>query len=40
MMKFNKDGLLPPGDYELTLNKLRDSILVNGPKVDDLWDVK
>jgi hypothetical protein len=38
---FTREGLLPPGDYELTLDELADSILVYGP--DDLelypdWD--
>lgn len=39
-MNFNKDGLLPPGDYALTLNGLRASILVRGPQNDTPWDVK
>lgn len=29
---FNADGLLPPGDYPLTLDELRASILVEGPE--------
>ena len=28
---FTSDGLLPPGDYEVTLDELRASILVEGP---------
>lgn len=28
---FNVDGVLPPGDYELTLAKLKKSMLVHGP---------
>jgi hypothetical protein len=28
---FTFDGLLPPGDYEMTLDEMRDSILVSGP---------
>lgn len=34
MMKlpgFSSDGLLPPGDYEMTLSQLRASMLVSGP---------
>ncbi len=30
--EFNDDGLLPPGDYELTFDELRNSKLVQGPK--------
>lgn len=29
--EFTADGLLPPGDYELTLDDLRESMLVTGP---------
>lgn len=29
---FTESGLLPPGDYELSFDELRDSILVRGPK--------
>lgn len=39
-MYFNENGLLPPDDYELTLNGLRDSILVKGPDNGNPWDVK
>ncbi len=28
---FNVDGLLPPGDYEMTLEELQSSMLVEGP---------
>jgi hypothetical protein len=30
--KFDSDGLLPPQDYEVTFEELRQSILVNGPE--------
>ncbi|BAQ10000.1 hypothetical protein OXB_1529 [Bacillus sp. OxB-1] len=39
-MNFNTDGLLPPEDYELTLDELRESVLVRGPEVENPWDVK
>lgn len=39
-MNFNKEGLLPPEDYKLTLNELRESVLVRGPKNKNPWDVK
>jgi len=29
--EFRPNGLLPPGDYELSLDELRASVLVNGP---------
>ena len=36
---FTADGLLPQGDYEVTLNQLRKSILVAGPtKGHPNWD--
>lgn len=38
---FTDDGLLPPGDYEVTLEELRASILVAGPMDVDAyptWD--
>lgn len=36
---FNEHGLLPRGDYEMTLQELRNSILVKGPaKKSDRWD--
>jgi hypothetical protein len=37
---FSIDGVLPPGDYELTLTELRASLLVAGPGADyPNWDV-
>lgn len=39
-MHFTKDGLLPPGDYEFTINGLRDSLLTRGPGANHPWDVK
>lgn len=30
--EFTEDGLLPPGDYEVTLDELRESVLVVGPR--------
>lgn len=36
-LSFNKHGLLPKGEYELTFNELRKSILVNNPTVSN-WD--
>lgn len=36
---FNNEGLLPPGDYELTLDELRHSVLVEKTTfVPDNWD--
>jgi hypothetical protein len=38
---FTADGVLPPGDYPLTLDQLRDSMLVLGPgdpKDHPAWD--
>lgn len=38
---FNSDGMLPPGDYPLTLDQLRASALVLGsgePKHSPVWD--
>ena len=29
---FNEDGLLPPGDYEMSLEELKDSMLVEEPE--------
>ncbi len=40
---FTSDGLLPPGDYELTLNELLQSKLVVGPQNNELyphWDAE
>lgn len=30
--EFDQDGLLPPGDYEMTIADLKDSLLVKGPQ--------
>ena len=36
---FDSHGLLPPGDYELTFEELRHSLLVRGPgRADSTWD--
>jgi len=38
---FDEDGVLPPGDYELTLDELRDSLLVRGFSSSEIppnWD--
>jgi hypothetical protein len=38
---FDADGLLPPGDYEVSIDELRQSILVLGPddpKDHPSWD--
>jgi hypothetical protein len=36
---FNQDGLLPAGDYELTIEEIRSSLLVVGPAVEySNWD--
>lgn len=38
---FNTDGLLPPGDYRLTLDQLRNSFLVTGEGVcSSCWDTQ
>ncbi|WP_047983549.1 DUF6932 family protein [Ornithinibacillus californiensis] len=39
-MEFNDYGLLPPGDYALTLPELKKSILVVGPQDGTPWDNK
>lgn len=39
-MNFNEDGLLPPKDYLLTFEELRNSILVKGPTFYKTWDAK
>ena len=36
--QFTADGLLPPGDYELTLDQLRVSMLVDGPANARRWN--
>jgi hypothetical protein len=38
---FTADGVLPPGDYAMTLDELEDSILVLGPgqpRDHPVWD--
>jgi hypothetical protein len=38
--RFNDHGLLPPGDYELTIEQLKESMLVVAPGADyPDWDV-
>ena len=40
--EFSPEGLLPPGDYVLTLSELRESLLVHGPVGTNAiagWDV-
>jgi hypothetical protein len=38
---FDADGVLPPGDYQLTLDELRASMLVSGSGVESVgWDVR
>ncbi|MBI5242292.1 MAG: hypothetical protein HY922_01255 [Elusimicrobia bacterium] len=38
---FDKYGLLPAGDYELTIEQIRRSLLVRGPAVkSDTWDME
>ena len=39
-VSFNKQGLLPKGDYKYTFEELRTSIIVNGPKKPAIpnWD--
>lgn len=36
--EFTTDGILPPGDYELTFASLRDSFLVTGEGLGPNWD--
>lgn len=39
--KFTADGILPPGDYTLSLEQLQESILVLGPgppNEHSVWD--
>lgn len=36
--RFTSDGLLPPGDYVLTLGEFERSMLVRGPGADHPWD--
>jgi hypothetical protein len=37
---FHEDGLLPPGDYEMTFDELKASMLVHGPDDEEClqWD--
>ncbi|GAB3798015.1 DUF6932 family protein [Virgibacillus kimchii] len=37
-MEFNDFGLLPPGDYMLTIRELEKSLLVTGPEDGTVWD--
>jgi len=42
LLEFTRDGLLPPGDYDMTFSMLRESILVSGsglgyPNWDRKW---
>lgn len=39
-MEFNDFGLLPPGDYALTIEQLKNSILVVGPNDGLPWDME
>ena len=41
VLNFDEDGLLPEGDYPMTIAELRDSLLVYGPgKTCPQWDSK
>ncbi len=35
---FEQDGLLPPGDYEISFEELLQSVLVLGPGYESAWD--
>jgi hypothetical protein len=37
---FQPDGLLPPGDYEVSFAELRNSVLVTGPQLVSNWDTQ
>ncbi len=38
---FTPEGVLPPGDYEMTLEELRASVLVEGPGPGhETWDTE
>ncbi|MBP7864219.1 hypothetical protein KA183_21210 [bacterium] len=37
-MVFNADGLLEPRDFVMTLDEIRQSILVRGPSGQETWD--
>jgi len=34
---FTDEGLLPPGEYDVTFEELRTSVLVEGPAPDSVW---
>ncbi len=36
--QFDENGVLPPGDYPLTLDQLRESLLVEGSQLSSHWD--
>ena len=38
--EFDDFGLLPPGDYRLTLDELKQSMLVTGPDDHEPWDAE
>ena len=38
-MSFDQAGLLPPGDYRLTFDELRESLLVMGDSTTTCWDL-
>lgn len=38
ILSFNDKGLLPPGDYEMTFEEIRNSIVVLGPPDESNWD--
>lgn len=40
MLVFNDDGLLPPQDFPMTINELRESLLVCGSQDNSPWDQK
>lgn len=37
-LSFTASGMLPPGDHEMTLAELRNSLLVRGPVTPGPWD--
>lgn len=39
-LKFTEDGVLPPGDYSMTIEQLKESLLVKGPGDDSPWNNK
>lgn len=38
MLVFNKSGLLPPDDYPMTIDDLKNSLLVQGPDDNSPWN--